>query len=129
MSFAVIMVYCLLRFLNTIQSTTSMITDLIKSHVGRFRIVAFLEGMSFLILLGIAMPLKYMAGKPEAVQVVGMAHGVLFVLYVLMVFQVRSVLQWSVKQTFIALAASVLPFGTFYVDARMLRPTGEPQQA
>lgn len=106
-----------------------MIADLIKSQVGRFRIVAFLEGMSFLILLGIAMPLKYMAGKPEAVQIVGMAHGVLFILYVLMVLQVRSVLQWSTKETLVALAASVLPFGTFYVDARMVRSAAEPQQA
>lgn len=106
-----------------------MITNLLKSPVGRFRIVAFLEGMSFLILLGIAMPLKYIAGKPEAVQMVGMAHGILFVLYVLLVFQIRSIVQWSTKETLMALAASVLPFGTFYVDARMLRSEEKMQQA
>jgi integral membrane protein len=57
-----------------------MISTLIKSALGRLRIVAFLEGVSYLVLLGIAMPLKYIAGIPQAVRVVGMAHGVLFVL-------------------------------------------------
>ena len=56
--------------------------------MGRLRLIAFLEGLSLLVLLGIAMPLKYLAGQPAAVRYVGMTHGLLFVLYVLLVIQV-----------------------------------------
>jgi hypothetical protein len=61
--------------------------QLVKTQLGRLRIIGFVEGLSFLILLGIAMPLKYFFGLPETVRVVGMAHGLLFVLYVLLVIQ------------------------------------------
>tara|TARA_R110001592_G_scaffold6720_5_gene36136 strand:+ start:7393 stop:7671 length:279 start_codon:yes stop_codon:yes gene_type:complete len=86
------------------------------------RITALLEGLSFLILLGIAMPLKYMFNKPEMVQIVGMAHGVLFIAYIVLVIIVRELLKWNFKQTFIALIASVLPFGTFYADKKIFKP-------
>ena len=85
------------------------------------RITALLEGLSFLILLGIAMPLKYMYDKPEMVKIVGMAHGVLFITYILLVIIVREKLNWNYKQTFIALIASVLPFGTFYADKKLFK--------
>ena len=102
--------------------------DMIKTAVGRLRIVAFLEGMSFLILLGIAMPLKYMAGMPGAVSVVGMAHGILFVLYVLMAIRIRTELGWTMQQTALALIASVVPFGTFYADAKLFREPGGAEE-
>lgn len=98
-----------------------MYTELLKSNLGRLRIIGFLEGISFLVLLGIAMPLKYMLGQPEAVRHVGMAHGLLFVLYVILVTMVMLDEKWSFKTTAIALLASLIPFGTFYVDARYLR--------
>lgn len=86
-----------------------------------FKIIAVLEGISFLVLLGIAMPLKYIYGQPETVQVVGMAHGILFVAYVLMVFVIRIQLNWNLKITFLALTASFLPFGPFVVDKKLLK--------
>ncbi len=89
--------------------------------VKQFKIVAILEGASFLVLLGIAMPLKYMFGHPEATEVVGMAHGILFIAYVIMVIMIRKQLNWNLKITFIALAASVLPFGPFVVDRKLLK--------
>lgn len=87
------------------------------------RIIAILEGLSFLILLSIAMPLKYMFDKPEMVKIVGMAHGVLFIAYIILVIVVRELLKWNLKQTFLALIASILPFGTFYVDKKLFKVT------
>lgn len=98
-----------------------MLSTLIKSSLGRLRIVAVLEGISFLILLGVAMPLKYLAGIPEVVRVVGMAHGVLFVLYVVLLIQVAVENNWSFKKSILAFIASFIPFGTFYADAKWFR--------
>jgi integral membrane protein len=94
---------------------------LVKTQLGRLRIIGFAEGLSFLILLGIAMPLKYFFGLPETVRVVGMAHGLLFVLYVLLVIQVKIEYGWSFKKMLLALLASVIPFGTFWADAKLFR--------
>ena len=84
-----------------------------------FRIIAFLEGSSFILLLGIAMPLKYMYDKPEMVKIVGMAHGVLFMMYIVLAIVVKEKLNWNTKQTLLVLVASVLPFGTFYADRKL----------
>ncbi len=92
-----------------------------KLKVIHFKIVAILEGVSFLVLLGIAMPLKYIFGLPAATQVVGMAHGILFIAYVLMVFIIRKQLNWNLKITALALIASVLPLGPFVVDRKLLK--------
>ncbi|MGN7887309.1 DUF3817 domain-containing protein [Dyadobacter sp. 22481] len=98
-----------------------MVSELIKSALGRLRIIAFLEGISFLALLGIAMPLKYFAGLPQAVRIVGMAHGVLFVLFVLLLIQVAIEKSWPLKKSALSFASSLIPFGTFYADARWFR--------
>jgi len=89
--------------------------------VRQFKIVAILEGVSFLVLLGIAMPLKYVFGLPATTQIVGMAHGILFIAYVLMVVIIRKQLDWNLKTTALALTASVLPFGPFVVDRKLLQ--------
>ena len=98
-----------------------MLSTLIKSSLGRLRIIAILEGISFLVLLGIAMPLKYLAGIPEVVRVVGMAHGVLFILYVVLLIQVAVERSWSFKKSVLAFVASLVPFGTFYADAKWFK--------
>ena len=97
----------------------------IQSSVGRLRVIGFLEGMSFVVLLGIAMPLKYFADEPGAVRVVGMAHGVLFLLYVLAVFQAAVEHGWKLKLIALLLVASLLPAGPFVADARLLRKMPE----
>jgi len=89
--------------------------------VRQFKIVAVLEGASFLVLLCIAMPLKYIFGLPATTQIVGMAHGILFIVYVLMVLLIRKQLNWNYKITALALSASVLPFGPFVVDRKLLQ--------
>jgi integral membrane protein len=92
-----------------------------NSSIGRLRVIGWWEGVSFLVLLGVAMPLKYFAGWPHAVRVVGMAHGILFLLYVWAAIQTAIDRRWPAKRTAIVLAASVLPAGPFLVDARILR--------
>lgn len=82
----------------------------------RFRSIALAEGVSFLILLFIAMPLKYMSGMPEPVKFFGWIHGVLFVAYLITLLQVWIDKKWSFKQVVIAFFASLLPFGTFVMD-------------
>jgi integral membrane protein len=74
------------------------------------------EGISFLVLLGIAMPLKYLADMPIAVKVVGWIHGVLFMVFIYAVIKVYRTLKWDPERIGRALIASVLPFGTFVAD-------------
>lgn len=85
-----------------------------------FRWIANLEGVSFLLLLLIAMPLKYIWQQPWLVQQVGMAHGVLFVGYVIAVLAVKKDFSWTNKQMLLAMFLSFVPFGTFYVTGRMM---------
>ena len=93
----------------------------LNDPLGRLRIVGMMEGASFLVLLGIAMPLKYLAGFPQAVRVVGMLHGLLFLLFVAAVLQVSVSMRWPLRRVLAALAASVLPFGPFVFDAHLRR--------
>lgn len=85
------------------------------------RWVAFLEGASFLLLLCVAMPLKYMAGEPAMVRIVGMTHGLLFLAYLGLVILARDSRGWDGKTTLLALVASVIPAGTFWADVRIFR--------
>lgn len=85
------------------------------------RVSGFIEGISYILLLGIAMPLKYWAGFPEAVKVVGMLHGVLFIWFVLSIIWAKFSLAMSLKQALLAFLSSFIPFGTFYVDNKIFR--------
>ncbi|AKJ07640.1 integral membrane protein [Archangium gephyra] len=89
--------------------------------LSRFRAIALLEGLSFVLLLFIAMPLKYLAGIPLGVKMVGWAHGMLFVLYLLLLVEVAVVHRWPLVRILGAFIASLLPFGTFVLDARLRR--------
>jgi integral membrane protein len=93
----------------------------LKTSLGRLRVIGWWEGVSFLVLLGIAMPLKYFAGYPQAVRVVGMAHGVLFLLYLWAAIQAALERDWTWKRTALVLVASLLPAGPFVIDAKILR--------
>ena len=77
------------------------------------------EGVSFLTLLCIAMPLKYFMGIPEAVRVVGLIHGILFLLYVGLLAMLHVRQRWSFTFSLYALIASVIPFGTFVLDKHL----------
>ncbi len=83
-------------------------------HVLRW--VGLLEGLSFVLLLFVAMPLKYVWGEPLAVRYVGIAHGALFVLLVSLILQVGPASGWSWKRCAAGVAAAFLPFGPFFFD-------------
>ena len=86
-----------------------------------FRIIALLEGLSYIFLLFVAVPVKYYLGDPSYVKLLGMPHGVLFVVYLGFAFYFKQEQNWSIKILAIVLLSSVLPFGTFYVDNKYLR--------
>ena len=86
-----------------------------------FRIVALLECISYILLLFIATPLKYFADDPQYVRMLGMPHGLLFIAYVVMAVLMSKDMKWDGKTLSIVLIASVIPFGTFYIDKKYLK--------
>ena len=90
-----------------------------RNPVQFLRRVALIEGISFLVLLGVAMPLKYFAGMPGAVKVVGWAHGVLFVVFCAALLQTMVVAKWSIGRAALVFVASLVPFGPFVIDGKM----------
>ncbi len=87
----------------------------------KFRILALLEGISFLIILFVTMPLKYLFENPMPNKVIGMVHGFLFLAYVVFAILLKVELKWSNKQTAIILLCSIIPFGTFWADKKYLK--------
>ena len=90
-----------------------------KNPIPLLRIIALIEGVSFLVLLGIAMPLKYMAGLPLAVKLAGWTHGVLFMAFGLLLLQTMIVARWPMLRSAAVFVAALLPFGPFVMDRRM----------
>ena len=86
------------------------------NQIRRFRMTALAEGSSFLALLFIAMPMKYLMGMPRVVTVVGAIHGILFLLYVGQLAKLRTTYQWDNRFSLYAFLASLLPFGPFVFD-------------
>ena len=86
-----------------------------------FRIISFLEGVSYLLLLFVAVPIKYFGDDASYVKLLGMPHGILFMLYVVLAFMLKSEQKWDAKVFRFVLAASVIPFGTFYMDKKYLK--------
>lgn len=87
----------------------------------RLKVIGAIEAVSFLLLLGVAMPLKYAAGIPEPVTWIGGAHGVLWVLYLLALLLAWRDCGWSFGRAFAGAVASVLPFGPFLFEAKIAK--------
>ncbi len=92
-----------------------------KSMKNVFRVISILEGLSYILLLFIAVPIKYFGNDEFYVKLLGMPHGILFVAYIILAFALKYKLQWSPKIFSVVLLASVIPFGTFYIDKKYLR--------
>ena len=86
-----------------------------------FRVIALLEGVSYILLLFIATPIKYFMNEPKYVKLLGMPHGILFIMYIILAVIVGSNLKWNNKTMRTVLLASIIPFGTFYVDKKFLK--------
>jgi integral membrane protein len=92
-----------------------------------FRKVAFWEGISYLLLLLVAVPLKRLAGMPEAVRIVGMAHGVLFIAFVGLLIPLVQQKKMTVNMSFFAFVMSLIPFGTFVLEKRLVKEEISPE--
>jgi integral membrane protein len=90
---------------------------MLTTSIGRLRTIGLIEGISFLVLLGVAMPLKYFAGVPQAVTAVGWIHGLLFITFALT--QAHQEAKWTLWRTGGVLIAALLPFGPFVIDGRL----------
>jgi len=89
-----------------------------KGIIVLFKVTSFLEGLSYILLLFVGVPLKYIGDNSVVVKLLGMPHGVLFIAYIVLALFIRSRMRWDTKTTFIVLIASLLPFGTFYVNKK-----------
>ena len=98
------------------------------SIIGKLRIWGLLEGISFLALLFVAMPLKYIWEIPMAVKYVGAAHGGLFIFYCMWVLVATLEFKWSFSTIAKALIASVIPAGTFWADRNIFRKYEKAKQ-
>jgi integral membrane protein len=94
-------------------------TRLLDSELGRLRIVSLLEGTSYLVLVGFAVPMKYWMGSPAFVHVVGRVHGGLFVLFLIAVARVAVSEPWGWARVLRAVAAAMVPFGAFWFERRL----------
>lgn len=98
-------------------------TQFFTTAVGRLRLLAFFEGISLLLLIFIAVPMKYVWHSPALVQAIGPIHGALFLLFIFESIRLSAEQKWSFKQTtWKVVLSSFIPFGTFYIDHRILRP-------
>lgn len=95
--------------------------SLFTTPIGRLRIISFLEGISLLILLFIAVPLKYVSGDPALTKLMGPIHGLLFLLFIFNTISVGVEYKWKFKDTtWKVILACFIPFGTFYIDKKIL---------
>jgi integral membrane protein len=91
------------------------------SFLNIFRIIALLEGVSYILLLFIATPVKYILHEPKYVKLLGMPHGLLFIGYIIIAFMYKAETNWTKSQFYSVLVASIIPFGTFYIDRKYLK--------
>lgn len=95
--------------------------NFLTTNIGRLRLLAILEGISLIVLIGIAVPAKHLYGNPELVRAVGPVHGMLFLLFVFNALSVGVEQHWKLKDTtWKVLLACLIPFGTFYIDRHIL---------
>jgi len=86
-----------------------------------FRVIAFLEGVSYILLMSVGLYFKYQLGDPSYVKLLGMPHGILFVAYLVFALLLKENEKWNKTELFIVLICSILPFGTFYIDQKYLQ--------
>jgi len=100
---------------------------MLSTTVGRLRAAGMVEAVSFLVLLGVAMPLKYFAGMPLAVKIAGWVHGLLFMAFGVCLLVAHGERQWPVRWTATIFVAALLPFGPFVIDRRLKNEDWAPK--
>ncbi|MEM9327604.1 MAG: DUF3817 domain-containing protein [Bacteroidota bacterium] len=97
--------------------------DFFQSQVGRLRLLAMAEGVSLLVLVFVSVPLKHVFGVAHLSSVLGPIHGILFLVFMINAISVGVAYGWKFKQTtWKVILAAVIPFGTFYIDRKILKP-------
>jgi integral membrane protein len=91
------------------------------NELRQLRLVAFSEGLSFLVLLLVAVPLKHIWGLPLAVRIVGSVHGALFLIFLVALFRAAAEREWPLRRSLLAFVSSIVPFGTFVFDSSLRR--------
>jgi integral membrane protein len=86
-----------------------------------FRVISFLEGVSYLLLMSVGLYYKYALNDPSLVKILGMPHGILFMLYLVLAVVLKKQMNWNVITLGLVCIASVIPFGTFYIDKKYFR--------
>jgi integral membrane protein len=99
---------------------------MLANPIGRLRAIGWTEGLSFLVLLCVAMPLKYLADMPLAVRVVGWIHGLLFIAYCWVLFEVANDRGWPWTKNAKLFVAALVPFGPFIMDKSLKEERGKP---
>lgn len=102
---------------------------MLNSSIGRLRVISIVEGISFIVLLLIAMPMKYIWGMPNAVTVVGMVHGVLFLLFCVALVNAVLVARWRLKPPLLIFLASLIPFAPLWVEHWLRRQPHHPDRS
>ena len=101
---------------------------MLDSPIGRLRIISIVEGISFIVLLAIAMPMKYAWGMSMAVTVVGMVHGILFLLFCVALVNAYLVARWKLKPPLLIFLASLIPFAPLWVEHWLRRQPHHPDR-
>lgn len=102
--------------------------ELFKTKIGRLRIIGYLEGISLLILVFVAVPIKYYFGNPGLSKALGPIHGAIFLLFLFNVLSVGVEQNWKFKTTtWRVIVACFIPFGTFYIDSKILSKLKEKE--
>ncbi len=92
---------------------------MINENVRKFGIINTIEGYSYILLVFIAMPMKYLLGIPLAVKIVGMVHGILFIIFCILLVKAWEESNWEFKNNIIFFLASLIPFGTFFTKSKI----------
>lgn len=92
---------------------------MVLNSIERLRFISIIEGLSFLALLCVAMPVKYILGEPTLVRYVGMVHGLLFILFVAALLESSKRYEWSLKFSLLCFACSIVPFAPFWLENRL----------
>lgn len=92
---------------------------MIKTALYRFRIISIIEGLSYLTLLFIAMPIKYVAENPYPVKIIGMTHGILFIIFLILLYESMKKYNWNIRLTIELFIYSIIPFGLFFIERKI----------
>ncbi|GAA1564381.1 DUF3817 domain-containing protein [Kribbella sancticallisti] len=107
-------------------STTSPLTPAIQGALTRYRVIAYIVGVMLLLLLFLAMPLKYFADNPAVMNVIGPLHGFLYVIYLLGAFDLSRRVHWSLARLVLIALAGTIPFLSFYAERKVTKDLTHP---